>query len=232
MTTASHPGWTRFIADGLSAGNLACGITSVAMAAAGRPDLSLALIVAGGLLDGMDGAAARRFGGTRFGVLADDVADGVSYGLAPAVAVGAVVGGPAGIALGLTFATLTVTRLVFFTLDKGNGDPAWFKGMPSPVGGLIALTAAILFAGQPALLGLLVGLAGALMVSFGLPYLHFGRAMSQSRAWKRAIALMGLATAVAALVGGAHAAAALMLAGALAYAVAPVQKALRTARAA
>ncbi len=40
----------------------------------------------GCLFDGFDGAAARKWGGTRFGVYSDDIADGVNYGIAPGFA--------------------------------------------------------------------------------------------------------------------------------------------------
>ena len=71
------------------------------------------------ICDGLDGAAARRFGGTRFGVLADDVADAISYGVAPAIAVAIATSGIEGTAVGVVYGTLTLTRLVFFTLRKG-----------------------------------------------------------------------------------------------------------------
>ena len=64
----------RHLADALSAANAACGVASTCFALAGRADVSLLLLLAGAVCDGLDGAAARRFGGTRFGVLADDVA--------------------------------------------------------------------------------------------------------------------------------------------------------------
>ena len=64
----------------------------------------------GAVCDGLDGAAARRFGGTRFGVLADDVADAISYAVAPAIAVATSVSGAAGTAIGVAFGALTILR--------------------------------------------------------------------------------------------------------------------------
>ncbi len=80
----AHP--KRLVADLLSATNLACGIASAACAVAGRFEVSLLLLLVGAACDGLDGAAARRWGGTRWGVLSDDIADGVNYGIAPGVA--------------------------------------------------------------------------------------------------------------------------------------------------
>jgi CDP-diacylglycerol--serine O-phosphatidyltransferase len=106
----------RHLADALSAMNALCGVASVVCAARGRPDLSLLLLLVGAVFDGLDGAAARRFGGTRWGVLADDVADGINYALAPGVAIAHAVAGVEGTITGVAFVALTVARLVFFTL--------------------------------------------------------------------------------------------------------------------
>lgn len=62
----------RFIADGLSALNLGCGVWSIALASQGQFVASLVLLIVGAAFDGFDGAAARRWGGTRFGVYSDD----------------------------------------------------------------------------------------------------------------------------------------------------------------
>ena len=44
--------------------------------------MSLLLLILGGLFDGLDGAAARKWVGTKFGVYSDDIADAVNYGIA------------------------------------------------------------------------------------------------------------------------------------------------------
>ena len=109
----------RFIADALSAGNLLCGFGSMAMAWQGRLDLSLVFLMLGAAFDGLDGAAARRYGSTRWGVFSDDIADGVNYGIAPGVAILLHFRTPAGIdmeglVIGLAFIVFTISRLVFF----------------------------------------------------------------------------------------------------------------------
>lgn len=171
----------RFIADLLSGANLLCGVFSMVFAARGRLEVSLLFLVLGAAFDGFDGAAARRWGGTRWGVYSDDVADGVNYGIAPGVALMLTVDGIEGVVLGLFYIVFTVTRLVYFTLNKGGADPNFFAGVPSTVGGLITLSSLILFREQPALVGLMVGVACAQMVSFSASYRHLGRALSGSK---------------------------------------------------
>lgn len=176
----------RFIADALSAGNLLCGFGSMAMAWHGRLDLSLVFLMLGAVFDGLDGAAARRYGSTRWGVFSDDIADGVNYGIAPGVAILLHFRTPAGIdieglVIGLAFIVFTISRLVFFTLNKKAGDPEYFRGVPSTVGGIVVLSSAYLFRYQPALLGFMVGIACALMVAFDSRYRHLGRLMAAHR---------------------------------------------------
>src|SRR5262245_7122958 len=124
--TTQHT-WKRFIADALSATNLACGIGSAACAIAGRFEVCLLLLIIGAICDGFDGMAARRWGGTRWGVLSDDIADGVNYGIAPGVALACAIHGPEGLLLGILFSVFTISRLVFFTLAKNVADPNFFS---------------------------------------------------------------------------------------------------------
>lgn len=212
----------RFIADVLSACNLLCGIGAIAFATRGRFEMSLLFVVIGTAFDGFDGAAARRFGGTRFGVYSDDIADGINYGIAPGVALYFALGaGLAGLVIGVFYSTFTLARLVFFTLDKASSDPNYFSGVPSPAGGLITMSSILVFAGEPALLGLMVGIACAQMVSFSTHYRHLGRVLAHNR---RAL-VGGPVYAVALLLGfwvwGPRAAAATILVPILVYGFAP-----------
>ena len=171
----------RFIADALSGANLLCGVFSMHSAAHGRFTLSLLFLMLGAAFDGFDGAAARRFGGTRLGVYSDDVADAVNYGIAPGVALGYAVAGSGGVVVGVAFSVFTLSRLVFFTLNKAYSDPDYFCGVPSTVGGIVALCAIILFGAQPVIIGLMVGIACMQMVSFDAHYRHLGRALASNR---------------------------------------------------
>jgi CDP-diacylglycerol---serine O-phosphatidyltransferase len=171
----------RFIADALSGANLLCGVFSMHSASHGQFSHSLLFLLLGAAFDGFDGAAARKWGGTRWGVYSDDVADAVNYAIAPGVALYFALGGASGIALGLAYSLFTISRLVFFTLNKDYGDPDFFCGVPSTVGGIISLCSIILFLPNPAILGLMVGAACMLMVSFDTHYRHLGRALAHNR---------------------------------------------------
>ena len=171
----------RFIADALSGANLLCGILSMVFASRGRVEVSLLLLILGAAFDGFDGAAARRWGGTRFGVYSDDIADGVNYGIAPGVAIYYVLGGTTGLVIGISYSVFTISRLVYFTLIKSDDNGGVFAGVPSTVGGLVTLCSLILFAQEPALIGLMVGVACTLMVSFATHYQHLGRVAAKHR---------------------------------------------------
>ncbi|MFH1465443.1 MAG: CDP-alcohol phosphatidyltransferase family protein [Pseudomonadota bacterium] len=171
----------RFIADALSAANLLAGVASIRFAFADRFDLALLFLMIGGTFDGFDGAAARRWGGTRFGVYSDDLADAVNFGLAPAVAVWLVYHTWASLAVGAFYLFFTWGRLVFFTLNKAYADPGHFSGVPSPAGALLTMCGVVLFQEEPLLLGLVVGVACVLMFSFDTNYRHVGRALGSNR---------------------------------------------------
>jgi len=171
----------RFIADALSGANLLCGIFSIIFASHGRFEISLLFLMVGAAFDGFDGAAARRFGGTWLGVYSDDIADGVNYGIAPVIALYYSLCGIDGLAVGAAFSLFTVSRLVYFTLNKSYSDPTFFGGVPSTAGGLITLCAIVLFRQHEAVLGLMVGIACVQMVSFDTHYRHLGRALSSNR---------------------------------------------------
>lgn len=192
----------RYIADTLSAANLACGVLSMVFAAQGRFDISLFLLILGAGFDGFDGAAARRWGGTRWGVYSDDVADGVNYGLAPGVALYFALGGAVGLAIGIAYAVFTIGRLVFFTLDKDNSDPAQFAGVPSTFGGLIVLSAILLFPNEESLIGAMVGVACTLMVSFSTHYEHLGRQLGAALRERKRV-LLGVPLTLAAMLSAA-----------------------------
>lgn len=187
----------RFIADTLSGANLVCGIFSMLFASRGLPEVSLLFLLIGAAFDGFDGAAARRWGGTSWGVYSDDIADGVNYAIAPGFALWWTLGSVEGIAIGVAYSIFTLSRLVYFTLNKGNSDPGVFSGVPSTVGGIVVLCALILFTDNPALVGVFVGAACVQMVSFSAAYAHLGRAVGgQDKKRSLSIALFYIAVLV------------------------------------
>ena len=218
----------RFIADGLSALNLGCGVWSIVLASHGQFVASLVLLIVGAAFDGFDGAAARRWGGTRFGVYSDDVADGVNYGIAPGAAVYFAVGGWEGAVIGAAYSLFTLGRLVYFTLNKAGSDPNYFAGVPSTSGGLITLCGVILFRESPLVLGVLVGVAVSLMVSFSSQYRHPGRAAGKHPRRAALLVPLGLgAVLLGTKLAGPVGAAALILGLNLAYGFWPVVRSFR-----
>jgi CDP-diacylglycerol--serine O-phosphatidyltransferase len=210
-------------ADILTLANLGCGVACMVLASRGQLELGLLCLLLGAACDGLDGAAARRFGGSRLGVLADDVADAVTYGIAPAFAVATTLGGADGVAVGACFGLFVIGRLIFFTLNKPTSDPNYFAGAPSTVGGIITLCAVILFRGQPVLVGLLVGLACAHMIAFDSLYRHPGRAPRRALAGVPLYILLLLGS----LAFGHHGPIVVLLLGVLTYALWPATRAFR-----
>jgi phosphatidylserine synthase len=214
------------IADALSLGNLACGVLAMVYARRHQLDVSLLLLTLGAALDGMDGAAARRWGGSPLGVYMDDIADGVSYGLAPGFAIYAVSTQPEGAVIGGLFALFVIARLIFFTLNKADSDPAYFHGVPSPAGGITTMSSLVLFHERPLLVGFLVGITCTLMITFDAQHRHLGRALASRR--MRAYAALFLAVlALSAALSGFSAGVALVLTTLLVYGFSPSIAAFR-----
>ncbi len=212
----------RFIADALSTVNLTCGLFSIWFAWHGALEISLLFLILGGIFDGFDGAAARKWGGTRWGVYSDDVADGVNYGIAPACAMFFTIGGWEGAVVGSLYGSFTISRLIYFTLNKETSDADFFSGVPSPVGGLIAMCALVLFRDQPVLLGIFIGMACIQMISFDVRYRHLGRAVAtRKKRYVIGLPLYAILLVLGAFVWGVHFSALLLLLMGLGYGLVP-----------
>ncbi len=212
----------RFIADALSAVNLTCGLFSIWFSWHNALEISLLFLILGGIFDGFDGAAARKWGGTRWGVYSDDVADGVNYGIAPACAMFFTIRGWEGSVVGFLYGFFTISRLVYFTLNKQNSDANFFSGVPSPVGGLIAMCSLVLFREQPVLLGMLIGMACIQMVSFDIRYRHLGHAVTtRKKRYLIGLPLYAIFLVLGAFVWGVHFSTLLLLLMGLGYGLLP-----------
>jgi CDP-diacylglycerol--serine O-phosphatidyltransferase len=211
----------RFIADTLSAINLLCGVASMHASAQGKFGSALLYLLLGAAFDGFDGAAARKFGGTKFGVYSDDIADGVNYGIAPGVALSYLYQGYEGVVLGSIYSTFVLSRLVFFTLNKKSSDPNFFAGIPSPVGGMIVMSSIVLFTNMSTWVGFMVGVACALMVSFSTHYRHMGRALSKDKRALIGAPLYFLVFLLGGLIWGVKGSAATILFGSICYGFMP-----------
>jgi CDP-diacylglycerol---serine O-phosphatidyltransferase len=145
------------IPNGFTASSLLLGLGSIVAGSLGKLELAAWLIVWCGLLDVMDGLAARLLRATSdFGANFDSMADLVAFGAAPAMLVlqaGWQVGGIATdsgafwillVSAG-AFVLAGAMRLARFNVSSGKAERGWFTGVPITAagGGLIA-TAVIL----------------------------------------------------------------------------------------
>ena len=121
--------------------SLCAGLTSIRYALDGRFELAVALIVAAGVLDGLDGRSARLLKiSSKLGAQLDSLADFLSFGVAPAILVylwSLSQVRAFGWALALLFATCCALRLARFNTELEMTDqPPWrarfFTGMPAP----------------------------------------------------------------------------------------------------
>jgi CDP-diacylglycerol---serine O-phosphatidyltransferase len=121
--------------------SLCAGLTAIRYGLDQRFELALVLIVAAGVLDGLDGRSARLLKITsKLGAELDSLADFLSFGVAPALLVylwtlNQVKG--VGWSLALLFATCCALRLARFNTElEDNKQPAWmsrfFTGLPAP----------------------------------------------------------------------------------------------------
>lgn len=123
------------------------GLSSIKFALDDRPNLSLALIAAAAILDGLDGRIARLLDATsRMGAEIDSLADAVNFGVAPAVVVYITLlhNYPVAWVFSLLYAVSIILRLARFnTLLDDDSLPAftkeYFTGVPSPAGALLML---------------------------------------------------------------------------------------------
>jgi len=140
------------IPNGFTALSLLLGVASIVTTQVGELEFAAWLIVWCGLLDTMDGVAARLLKATSsFGAEFDSMADLVSFGVAPAILVlnaGLQIGGIATdsgqfwvllVAVGV-FVLAGAMRLARFNLATSKPRPGWFIGVPITAagGGLIS----------------------------------------------------------------------------------------------
>lgn len=137
---------------------ICAGLTSIKFALDEKPWISLALIGAAAVLDGIDGGIARALNAqSRMGAEIDSLADAVNFGVAPALVVYVTMlqGSQVGWIFVLLYAVCVVLRLARFNaLLDDDTKPAYtrefFTGMPAPCGavGVIGPLAAFLQFGE------------------------------------------------------------------------------------
>lgn len=142
--------------------NVAAGFTALLLLPGSRP-LALGLVLLAAVLDVVDGALARRTGGTAFGAQLDSLADLLCFCVVPAYALAVTVDGGASVpavVVAAGFLLAGAWRLARFPLAKQQDH---FVGMPTPAAGSVLLVLAFW---APPVLAVAGGvLLGALMVS-------------------------------------------------------------------
>jgi CDP-diacylglycerol--serine O-phosphatidyltransferase len=156
-------------------GNLCCGFFSLIESSRGHYEIAALLIIAAGVLDGLDGRIARLTGTTsEFGVEFDSMADISSFGIAPAFMAYEWALEPfhrVGWLIAFLFVACAATRLARFNIQHGSSDKRFFAGLPSPAAAGVVASVAVAFPDPPTqlgfsvLIGVLVAAAALLMVS-------------------------------------------------------------------
>jgi CDP-diacylglycerol--serine O-phosphatidyltransferase len=160
---------------------LCAGLTAVRFAFLGQWEHAIWAITIAGIFDGLDGRAARYFGGTsKFGAELDSLSDFVSFGVAPGVVIylwSARGLGDAGWIAAMFFAVCCALRLARFNTMLGDPNPPpwarfFFVGVPAPAGAGLAVLPLLLtfetgaeFFSRPWFTAATLVLVGVLMVS-------------------------------------------------------------------
>ena len=121
-------------------GNLFFGIFAIVEATRGNFAHASWFILAGGVLDGLDGSAARMTRtGTAFGAELDSLVDAVTFGVAPALLVyfHTFRNGEWAWLLSFLFILAVVLRLARFNVEQAGHAKTQFFGLPSPGAGIL-----------------------------------------------------------------------------------------------
>lgn len=126
-----------------TSGNLFFGIWSIVEATRGHYVQAAWFIVAGGIVDALDGSAARMTRtATAFGAELDSLVDAISFGVAPALLVyfHTFRGGEWAWLLSFLFILAVVLRLARFNVEQAGRAKSVFFGLPSPGAGICLAT--------------------------------------------------------------------------------------------
>ena len=169
------------ITNALTVLGLCMGLTSIRFALLERWELAVALIIAAGIIDGLDGRVARILkASTEFGAQLDSLSDFLSFGVAPATVLylwTLSAGGAAGWTVALFFSVCMALRLARFNVSLGSPErPAWtsrfFVGLPAPAASGVVLLPMMLsfefgggFVDRPIVVGIYTVFVALLVVS-------------------------------------------------------------------
>jgi len=153
--------WKSFIPNGITLGNLLCGVSSIYAVSQGNLIWASYFILIAAFLDFFDGLAARalKVSGP-LGTQLDSLADVISFGLAPAFIAAHLAGAyttniTENILVYLPFlmAPFAAYRLAKFNIDTEQGSS--FKGLPTPANALfwLSIPLIITYGGTESFLG-------------------------------------------------------------------------------
>lgn len=173
------------LADLVTAGNAVCGFLAIALVVAdagtepggGLPEqtviVAAILVIAGGLLDSVDGAVARWRGSSGLGEHLETMSDVVTFGCAPAVLFAVDARAYAApwdtlcLAVGAGYLVAALLRLARYATSR-EGDDHVLVGFPSPPAAMAALSIVVLH--PPPLVALLAFLALAALMLGSFPF--------------------------------------------------------------
>jgi Phosphatidylserine synthase len=198
------------VPNAITAAALCSGLTGIRFAIGGDFERSVQAVILAGLLDGIDGRAARLLKAqTRFGAELDSLADSISFGVAPALIVylWTLHHLPSiGWMAALAFAICCVLRLARFNarldmLDQPHKKAGFLTGVPAPLGAGLAFLPMYLWIAtgrtefaHPAFVSIWMALIAFLMIS-NLPTLGWSRLRPPNSLRLGMIAFVGLAMA-------------------------------------
>jgi len=198
------------VPNAITAAALCIGLTGIRFAITGDFEKSVAAIILAGVLDGIDGRAARLLKGqSRFGAELDSLADSISFGVAPALIVylWSLKGLPSlGWIAALSFALCCVLRLARFNAridlaDQPHKSAGFLTGVPAPVGAGLAFLPMYLWIitgreefADPRGVAVWMGLMAFLMIS-AVPTLSWSRLRPRRSIRLEVIALAGIVVA-------------------------------------
>lgn len=198
------------VPNALTAAALCVGLTGIRFAIAGEFEKSVMAVILAGLLDGVDGRAARLLKAqSRFGAELDSLADAISFGVAPALIIylWSLHALPSlGWFAALAFAICCVLRLARFNAridlpEQPHKEAGFLTGVPAPVGAGLAFLPMYLWIASgrsefsyPAGVGIWLVLIAFLMIS-SLPTLSWSRLRPRKSVRLEVIALAGLVVA-------------------------------------
>ena len=198
------------VPNAITVAALCSGLTGIRFAIDGNFDKSILAIILAGVLDGIDGRAARLLKAqTRFGAELDSLADSISFGVAPALIVylWTLKAMPSlGWIAALAFAICCVLRLARFNsrldmLEQPHKAVGFLTGVPAPVGAGLAFLPMYLWIASgrtefanPIAVSLWMVLNAFLMIS-SIPTLGWSRMRPPGSLRLGVLALVGLTVA-------------------------------------